>query len=93
MRQTRAINPDALDLAAGLARVVRCVVEAVFERGGTAVDDEDSLRPFALELETVGILALAQRRRRLRRVGQDGLHPFRDGPRKMLHCARFSHDD
>ena len=61
MREPRAVDADALDLAARLPGFVGRVVEAVFERRRAAVDDEDFLGPLALELEAVRIVALPQR--------------------------------
>ncbi len=93
MGEPRAVDADALDLTARLARLVRRVVETVFERRGTAVDDENFLRPLPFELETIRILALAECGGRFRRISQDHLHPFRDRPRNPLHRARLGHDD
>ena len=71
MREPRAVDADALDLAARMARLIRRVVEAVFERRGAAVDDENFLRPLALELEAVRVIASAAARPRFVRIGQD----------------------
>ena len=93
MREPRAVDADALHLAAGMAGFVGRVVETVLERRRAAVDDEDLLGPLALELEAVGIIALVQRGGRLARIGQDRLHPLGDGSRDVLHRARLGHDD
>ena len=58
MDEPRAVDADALDQTARLARFVRRVVEAVFERRRAAVDDQDLLGPLALEREAVRVVAL-----------------------------------
>ena len=68
------------------------VEEGVLERGGAAVDDEDLLRPLALEAQAVGIVALAERRRRLGRIGHHLLEPVGDGSGDVLHRAGVAHD-
>ena len=93
MREPRAVDADALDQTARVAGFVGRVVEAVLERRRAAVDDEDLLGPLALELQAVGIIALAKRRGRLRRIGHDRFHPLGDGSRDVLHRARLGHDD
>ena len=93
MHEPRAVDADALDQTARLARFVGRVVETVFERRRAAVDDENLLGSLALELEAVGIIALAKRGGRLRRIGHDRFHPLGDGPRDVLHRARLGHDD
>jgi hypothetical protein len=59
MLEARAVEADAFDQAARVTRFVRGIVEAVLERGGTTVDDQDLLRPFTLEVEAVRIIALS----------------------------------
>ena len=49
--------------------------------------------PFALQLEAVGVVAPAQRRGRLERIGHDRFHPVGDGPRDVLDRVRLGHDD
>jgi hypothetical protein len=88
-----AVQPDSLHQAAGLAGLIGRVVEAVLERGGAAVDDQDLLRPLPLELEPVGIVALAQGGRGLGGIGQDHLHAIGDGAGDVPHGLRLRDDD
>ena len=92
MDQAGAAGADALDQAARRVRLVGRVEEAVLERGGAAVDDEDLLRPLAFQTQAVRIVALAKRRRRLGRVGHHLLETIGDGPGDVLHRAGVGHD-
>src|SRR5437867_12628942 len=58
MHEPRAVNADAFHQSARVAGLVRSVIETVFERRRTAVDDEDLPRPFALEFGAVSVGAL-----------------------------------
>ena len=69
------------------------VVEAVFERRRTAVDDEDFLRPFAFELQAIRIISLVQGGACSVGVSHERLDSLRDGPRNMLHRAGLGDDN
>src|SRR5262249_5614207 len=67
-------------------------VETVFERRGTAVDDENLFGSLALQLQAVWIITAAKRGR-LERIAHNRLHPFGDGSRDMLHPPRLGYQD
>ena len=93
MLESRAVDADALNQTLRLARFVRRVVKRIFERRRADIDDENFLRPLALELESVRIVALSETQLRFRWIRQNRFHPLGDGSRDVLHRLRLGDND
>src|SRR4051812_21569150 len=92
MLQTSAVEVDPFDKTFGVARLVSRVVEGIFQRRGTDIDNQDFFWSLAFELESVWIITLLKRSVRFRRIGSEHSCPLSNRPGNVPHRTWLGDD-